>query len=738
MTAAAMAAATVAALPAPHAHPPFVPHLSYMEGQFATHALILEQQRRIKTLEAELEAARSEIAQLRSSSLQSACAASSGGIGVDGQHSNAKTPGLPNCQRPPTEDPKKGSSRYWTAEEHSRFLEGLKLFGQKDIKSISRHVGTRSATQVRTHAQKYYLRIERERAKADGTTVPTGTIIARERRCNQKGRPRSRGNATSGGSLSAESAGGEAGTSTNNGSSCTGDVQERSGGRKLESPDIDFKFVEDGRSAVDFKDESVVGTGKESQTERCEIWKVQTDRKVHGSEDRETLSSAKGVTVKIAKVERDNTPGEGYDIGTSTDVCAHKESGDSAIIPDRQRLTNETRKMKLEDKLLQVPDALTHVAKDVKDQSEEIEPEDCKVSKCDLSEDSRRVQTGVEIGKRKTTVVGETLRQARKRLKSIQRVAAESTEEVSKTDFDESGTATYEAGPEKESRDGGSSPEKNGLLRKRVVSAEKDIQSSHTNAEDECKPNNEGNKVLNETDANLDARPHIVVSSRDLNTPLHSIDPDGVTWSSQLPPRGGIERGQIMGLLESGGSATNLRSLLQLPGTDSGFGMKAMTLRRNGSSNSVLADLPKHSGFLSRSNSFLISNNGKGVTRSSSILSLLSGLPTTMRESASSDRLLGLDSSNPDVQGADDDDCADFGDNSAVHSRLISTSLLGRVNGLGSDGSLGDRCLSFGQLHHMGVDDLEDAGAVALSLSDDAERWAAGTADGDSNRGRSR
>jgi len=60
---------------------------------------------------------------------------------------------------------KKTQSRYWTAEEHMRFLEGLARFGHKDMKAIARFVGTRNATQVRTHAQKYYLKLAREAAK---------------------------------------------------------------------------------------------------------------------------------------------------------------------------------------------------------------------------------------------------------------------------------------------------------------------------------------------------------------------------------------------------------------------------------------------------------------------------------------------------------------------------------------------------------------------------------------------
>ncbi|GJQ14246.1 hypothetical protein GpartN1_g6037.t1 [Galdieria partita] len=60
---------------------------------------------------------------------------------------------------------RKSQSRYWTADEHKRFLEGLARFGHKDMKAIARFVGTRNATQVRTHAQKYYLKLAREAAK---------------------------------------------------------------------------------------------------------------------------------------------------------------------------------------------------------------------------------------------------------------------------------------------------------------------------------------------------------------------------------------------------------------------------------------------------------------------------------------------------------------------------------------------------------------------------------------------
>jgi SHAQKYF class myb-like DNA-binding protein len=49
--------------------------------------------------------------------------------------------------------------RYWTEEEHQRFLDALQTVGPKDVKAIASFVGSRSATQVRTHAQKYFLKL---------------------------------------------------------------------------------------------------------------------------------------------------------------------------------------------------------------------------------------------------------------------------------------------------------------------------------------------------------------------------------------------------------------------------------------------------------------------------------------------------------------------------------------------------------------------------------------------------
>ncbi len=54
----------------------------------------------------------------------------------------------------------------WTKAEHQLFMEALKLYG-KDWKKVQQHVGTRTTTQARSHAQKYFGKLDRQTKNKD-------------------------------------------------------------------------------------------------------------------------------------------------------------------------------------------------------------------------------------------------------------------------------------------------------------------------------------------------------------------------------------------------------------------------------------------------------------------------------------------------------------------------------------------------------------------------------------------
>ncbi|EOA25512.1 hypothetical protein CARUB_v10018856mg, partial [Capsella rubella] len=65
----------------------------------------------------------------------------------------------------------------WSAEEHSRFLDGLKKYGKGDWKNIAREcVKSRSPTQVASHAQKYFLRQSSDSKKGKRSSIHDMTL----------------------------------------------------------------------------------------------------------------------------------------------------------------------------------------------------------------------------------------------------------------------------------------------------------------------------------------------------------------------------------------------------------------------------------------------------------------------------------------------------------------------------------------------------------------------------------
>lgn len=89
----------------------------------------------------------------------------------------ASTPQLKRRRRK-AQERKKGIP--WTEEEHRKFLEGLKQLGKGDWRGISKNfVATRTATQVASHAQKYFLRQtnpgkKKRRASLFDVGIPAG------------------------------------------------------------------------------------------------------------------------------------------------------------------------------------------------------------------------------------------------------------------------------------------------------------------------------------------------------------------------------------------------------------------------------------------------------------------------------------------------------------------------------------------------------------------------------------
>ncbi|KAJ7530265.1 hypothetical protein O6H91_15G087000 [Diphasiastrum complanatum] len=76
--------------------------------------------------------------------------------------------GMPNNQQFSEDSPKKFRKPYtitksresWTDQEHEKFLEALQLF-DRDWKKIESFVGTKSVIQIRSHAQKYFLKVQK-------------------------------------------------------------------------------------------------------------------------------------------------------------------------------------------------------------------------------------------------------------------------------------------------------------------------------------------------------------------------------------------------------------------------------------------------------------------------------------------------------------------------------------------------------------------------------------------------
>lgn len=60
---------------------------------------------------------------------------------------------------------KRKKAKPWSKEEHKCFLEGLAIYGRSKWTSIANHMKSRTATQVASHAQKYYEHLQKQKNK---------------------------------------------------------------------------------------------------------------------------------------------------------------------------------------------------------------------------------------------------------------------------------------------------------------------------------------------------------------------------------------------------------------------------------------------------------------------------------------------------------------------------------------------------------------------------------------------
>ncbi|CAL0314886.1 unnamed protein product [Lupinus luteus] len=117
-----------------------------------------------------------------SSSEGSASQASDEGAGKKGGHHNGESNHGTKVSR---SDQERRKGIAWTEDEHRLFLLGLEKYGKGDWRSISRNfVVTRTPTQVASHAQKYFIRLnsmnkDRRRSSIhDITSVNNGDVSA--------------------------------------------------------------------------------------------------------------------------------------------------------------------------------------------------------------------------------------------------------------------------------------------------------------------------------------------------------------------------------------------------------------------------------------------------------------------------------------------------------------------------------------------------------------------------------
>lgn len=91
----------------------------------------------------------------------------------------------PYCPKP-AQPPHIATGR-WTKEEHNLFIKGLTRYG-KEWKKVAKMISSRTIVQIRTHAQKYFQKLEKQKQKEYAHRERWGDTIR-----SQQNQPRRRG-----------------------------------------------------------------------------------------------------------------------------------------------------------------------------------------------------------------------------------------------------------------------------------------------------------------------------------------------------------------------------------------------------------------------------------------------------------------------------------------------------------------------------------------------------------------